>query len=134
MWNDFELGAMQNMNESSAAIDFNLKTKRVNRTTYGVTGTIGVKGDQEKFEVSFLYICHSYLIAKTLLQVEVKVYVSSLGNDQYILYPFKISRTPVCKVINNEYRKYLMDEFTKTSDLPASNDDDMCPLFLKVRT
>lgn len=64
---------------------------------------------------------------------EVKVYLSAIGNDQYVMSPLKIPRGPLCKKINEDYRKYLMKELSTASDLPNSDDEDICPLFVKVK-
>lgn len=61
-----------------------------------------------------------------------KIYVSSKGNDQYVMSPLKIARAPFCAKINDDYRKFLMKELSTTSDLPNSDEADICPLFVKV--
>lgn len=74
------------------------------------------------------YLSRNYLV----LKAEVKLYVSTKGNDQYVLSPMKIPRGPLCGKANDEYRKFLMEELSKTSDLPNSDAADICPLFEKV--
>lgn len=67
-----------------------------------------------------------------MLQVEVKMYYSASGNDDYVLHPLKKPLTPVCDTCNDEYRKYLMKSFSRTTDMPNSEDEDICPLFVQV--
>lgn len=57
-----------------------------------------------------------------------------MGNDQYVLLPLKIKRGPLCKSANVQYRKYFMKELSSASDLPNSDAEDICPLFMKVKT
>lgn len=114
MWNDFELGTLQSMNGTGSVVDFNVKSKRMSRSTFGITGTLTINDDFKNYEA------------------EVKVYLSAKGNDQYVMSPLKIARGPFCAKINDDYRKFLMKELGTTSDLPSSDADDLCPLFVKV--
>ncbi|KAG4073949.1 hypothetical protein HA402_014154 [Bradysia odoriphaga] len=62
--------------------------------------------------------------------VEGKVFYSPLGNNRYILLPFKIYRQPICKVLNSEYRNRVMHDIHKFSNFPFSEDKsvDLCGL------
>lgn len=66
-------------------------------------------------------------------KVEAKLYFDANGNGDYVLLPARKLRAPVCDVVNDEYRKSVMETYSKTSDLPNSDDKDICPLFEKVR-
>lgn len=68
-----------------------------------------------------------------MFQLEMKWYISVSGNDQYILIPLKIQRGPLCTKVNAQYRKYLMKELASASDLPNSDTEDLCPMFVKVK-
>lgn len=81
---------------------------------------------------TFLLFAYFKIKKSFMFKGEVKVYVSAKGNDQYILSPLKIPRGPLCSKINDDYRKFLMKELGTTSDLPSSDDEDICPLFVKV--
>lgn len=59
--------------------------------------------------------------------MEVKVFHSSMGNNQFVLYPLRIAPTPVCEFMKNEYKTYLADDLSTTSDFPQE-DSDLCPL------
>lgn len=61
------------------------------------------------------------------------MYYSPLGNQRFLLLPFKLYRQPVCKILNNEYRNRLMEDLHKLQDeceLPfsANNTVDLCDL------
>lgn len=56
LWKDFELGTINDMNGTGSPIEFNLKPKRINRNTYGITGTIKINDDFQKYEVCIALI------------------------------------------------------------------------------
>lgn len=60
------------------------------------------------------------------------MYVSTKGNDEYVLSPMRVPRGPLCAKINDDYKKFAMPELSTTSDLPNSDAADICPLFEKV--
>lgn len=68
------------------------------------------------------------------LQVELKIWYSSDGNNPWIQSPIKVARDKLCPRINNEYRKYVMEDFKDISDLPYSNNEaeDLCAKFEMV--
>lgn len=48
---------MTNMNGTGSVVDFNVKPKRISRTTYGITGKVKLNDDDLKnYEVSLLTI------------------------------------------------------------------------------
>lgn len=61
-----------------------------------------------------------------------KMYVSTKGNDDYVLSRMRLPRGPLCAKANDDYKKFLMQELSTTSDLPNSDAADICPLFKKV--
>lgn len=69
----------------------------------------------------------------TRVQAEVVIYHSALRNNIYKLVPFKVPEGPLCDKINQEYRKYLMNELHAVSDMPFSEDDaeNLCAHFVK---
>lgn len=82
--------------------------------------------------VNFLIISVNRTYLLIIPKAEVKLYVSTKGNDQYVLSPMKLPRAPLCEKANNDYRKFIMKELSTTSDLPSSDAADICPLFEKV--
>lgn len=65
--------------------------------------------------------------------MELKVYYSAKGDDDYKLHRLKKPRTPMCDAINDDYRAYFMTACNTSTDLPNSEDGDICPLFEQVR-
>lgn len=62
-----------------------------------------------------------------------KFYYSSLGNNQYVLLPYKAQRKSLCYHIDNFIRKYVQSELEKASDVPkAVENQPLCPLYIKV--
>lgn len=61
----------------------------------------------------------------------VKIYFSGLGNSQYKLLPFGVSRKPLCDVLNTIYRDRVMHDVANYSNLPYTNDRkvDICDIF-----
>lgn len=66
MWREFELESITNMNTSDVTkFIFDIRSKRLNRTTFGVTGKIILLDDStEKYDVymCFKLLCHISLI------------------------------------------------------------------------
>lgn len=123
------------MNGTDSPFQFNLKTTRLGRTSYGISGTVLVKDALKDYEVWGIAFLHKFcliLLNILLPQVEAKLYFDASGNGDYVLHPLKKPRTTVCNVLNDEYRKYVMESYSKTSDFPNSDDKDICPLFEKV--
>lgn len=51
MWKDFELGTLKDMNGTGSVIEFNVKSKRMSRTTFGITGKININDDFKNYDV-----------------------------------------------------------------------------------
>lgn len=66
--------------------------------------------------------------------MEAKAFYSRLGNRRYVLLPFKFPRQPVCNLINNEYRYYMMHMLHKYSNFPYSDNRnvDLCDAWSPV--
>ncbi|XP_037031623.1 uncharacterized protein LOC119071086 [Bradysia coprophila] len=59
-----------------------------------------------------------------------RVFYSPLGNNRYLLLPFKVNRQPICKILNTAYRDRAMHDIHKYSNFPFSEDKsvDLCGL------
>lgn len=64
--------------------------------------------------------------------MEVLLFHSAYGNNQFTQLPFKIRKTSFCDTMKNSYKTYLMNELKSVSDLPYSNDEDLCKLLAIV--
>lgn len=62
MWTEFELGTLQDMNGTGSVIEFNVKSKRMSRTTFGITGKITINDDFKNYEVCFEHCCHLHIV------------------------------------------------------------------------
>lgn len=66
-------------------------------------------------------------------QSEVLFYHSALRNNVYQLFPISMPEGPLCPKVEKSYRKYLMKDAHKISDLPYSEDAsaNLCAMFEK---
>lgn len=96
-------------------MDFHVKYKRINRTTYGLTG-----------DVQFSEL--------DTIESELLIYHQAKGGNRFVLTPYKLPRGSICESLNKDYRKFLMHDLHTTSNLPFSDDqmEDLCPKFLSV--
>lgn len=53
MWTTFELNSLQDMNGTTSVVHYDLKPKRISRTTYGISGTVTINDDFKKYMVLF---------------------------------------------------------------------------------
>lgn len=62
------------------------------------------------------------------------MFYSPVGNEQYHLMPYRISRQPICDIINTVYRIKLMEDAKQYSNAPYSKDKkvNLCDLMQKV--
>lgn len=63
--------------------------------------------------------------------MELKIYYSATGNNQFIEAPMRIARKNYCDFLNTDYKRFVMKSLQKYSDLPYGN-DDLCPKWEKV--
>ncbi|KAJ6643944.1 putative oxidoreductase YteT [Pseudolycoriella hygida] len=70
----------------------------------------------------------------SIYDIEAFHYHSSLGNNQFTLSPFRLSRKPFCDALNNEYRARFMDDLAAYSNLPCEHDTkvNLCDLVKKA--
>lgn len=68
-------------------------------------------------------------------KADAKAYFSRLGNNGYVLLPYKFARQPLCNIINEEYRNRIMHDVKSYSNGPVSDDPnvDLCDLWPLVR-
>lgn len=149
-WEDYDIQKTVIYNETDGkVIDFKLKVKRHNRTTYVITGGIDVNFDSPVgLDVRFT-ICFSianifsaptnkrqifYENIYIYIQAEIEFWHSAVGNNQWQLTPYRVPRKPICEFFNGEYKKLLMEDLHKVSKLPFSENDkeDICPQLLRV--
>lgn len=55
MWTKYEITSLKDLNGTTSVIHSDLKMKRTSRTTYGISGTITINDDFEKYMVIFCY-------------------------------------------------------------------------------
>lgn len=103
-------------NLKNGLFDMNLKGKKSNRTTFTFSGTINLTED----------LTNDY-------EVELKFFYSVLGNNRFVLMPFKCHRREICYYVDNFFNKYVQSGLEKVSDVPkAIENEALCPLYKKV--
>lgn len=104
------------MNDTTELMDFRVKYKRINRTTYGLSGSV---------EFTDLVGIESELL----------IYHQAKGSSKFVLTPYKLPRSSICESLNKDYRKFLMHDLHHFSNFPFSEDqfEDLCPQFVNVR-
>lgn len=91
-----------------------IRAKRYNRTVFGIFGDVEITvAFDEKWEV------------------EVNVYRSKLGNNQWDLTPMKVTRRSACDFVDSIYKPKIQPDVKDISNFPIFGDDDNCP-FPKV--
>lgn len=100
------------MNETADLMDFHVKYKRINRTQYGMSGSV---------EFTSLDGIESELL----------IFHQAKGGNRFVLTPYKLPRGAICSSLNQDYRKYLMADLHLYSNFPYSEDtmEDICPQF-----
>lgn len=66
--------------------------------------------------------------------MEINVDFSIDRNAPYIKSPIKIVRDSLCTKVNNDYRKYVMNDMHTKSNMPWTDDEgeDLCTKYEKV--
>lgn len=136
-WQNYQITKLQPINKSTSFYNYQMKLRRINRTSYGVTGFIDLKKDIQKgyFVRGRFQNVKLHIIKPFIFQVEVEIFFRSLGNNQFVKSPYGVSNKPLCDIINNEYRKSIMQDFHAASNFPYSKNPatDLCKLWVKVR-
>lgn len=114
-WDDYDINSIVAMNETTDLMDFKIKYKRINRTTYGMSGSVQF----------------SNLMG---IESELLIYHQPKGGNRFVLTPYKLPRGNICQSLNNDYRKFLMEDLHMFSNLPYSDDEteDLCQKFQNV--
>ncbi|KAJ6636976.1 hypothetical protein Bhyg_09702 [Pseudolycoriella hygida] len=114
-WVDYDLVNVETLNNTKEPMEYKITKKRIDRFTFVIDGT-----------VAFTDL--------TGYEAELKIYHSAPDSSKFVLSPFKLPRIPIDKALNNDYRKYLMNQVHEFSDLPYSEDEteDIYPKFLVV--
>lgn len=137
-WKEYDIQSIEQVMASPELFEFKFKQKRVNRTSYAVNATIVLKTlDVHNYSVKTLIICININMWKIkqfhfiVYQVKAETFYSSMNNNQYVKSPLKLAKKNICDVANKEYRKYGMDIFKTSSNLPYTDDEsvNMCTLF-----
>lgn len=70
-----------------------------------------------------------------LSKMEVKIFHSAYGNNQFTQLPFKLKQTSFYEAMNTYYRKFLMEELGPVSDMPFSKEEnaDLAAMMIIVR-
>lgn len=139
MWSEFELSSVSDMNGTTGEpVYFGLRAKRISKGLYGISGTITVTDSLENYEVCFFNSIISKwnkAIGVSVSQkTDVKMYYSANGGNDWKPSPINLGRGSLCTKINEIYRKYLMDDMHKVSNLPYTEDakEPLCDKFEKV--
>jgi hypothetical protein len=91
-----------------------LRVKRFNRTVYVIDGNLEVHRD---FDQNW--------------DVQMDVWRSKLGNNQYDLTPMRVPRQNTCEFIKNVYKDKMYPSFKISSNFPEFEEEVNCP-FPKV--
>lgn len=112
LWTEIDLQSIEVMNGTTARpIVFNLASKRIKRGLIGINGHMIINDDLHKYTAG------------------VNIYYSQNGaNANFVRSPINIQSGPLCDKFNNEYRKFIMSQMAKSSDLPVADKGDMCEL------
>lgn len=93
-------------------IKFNgLKVKRYNKTVYTLSGKVSV---QQDFDIEW--------------GIQMDVWRSKLGNNQWELTPLKVAKQDVCSFLDNVYIPKMQEDLKDSSTFPYFIEgDDYCP-------
>lgn len=119
---DLDFQQISSIVESSNVVNFNLRVKKTSRFSYGISGNIEILDDAiDKYMVTKNTNEHKSI--KTLqFQIEIKIFHSSNGNNQFRLYPMGFRNLPIKRFMNRQYRDYLMETLQPpVSELPYSS-------------
>lgn len=100
--------------ENCVIVFDNIRIKKFNRTAYVLDGGLMLPHD---------------LREEDNIQIELNVYHSRLGNQQFVKSPFKLPKDSLCNYVNVHYRKYLMEPMKDCSNFPhLEPEENGCPL------
>ncbi|KAJ6636975.1 hypothetical protein Bhyg_09701, partial [Pseudolycoriella hygida] len=114
VWMDYELAGFDNADGSLFAS--NLRFKRINKTTYGISGTIDIRTD---FSNDF--------------EAEMVFFHSANGNNQFVKTPYKVPKDDACKIVDGIYiQSGSAKDVAVASDLPAPTENSsLCDAYKK---
>ncbi|XP_037027399.1 uncharacterized protein LOC119068086 [Bradysia coprophila] len=112
VWMEYEIAGFDNMDGSLLKTD--LKSKRYDKTSFGISGTVHIVND----------FCDDF-------EIELVLFHSAKGNNQFVKMPYKVPKDDLCTTVNGIYIKSkCARDVAAASDLPAPvENESLCALY-----
>ena len=108
-------------------VDIMLRVKKINRTTSVLSGNMNLLTDMDSTWFVCAYILYNILEFSDFIycQMSVTFWNSPKGNNQFNLYPMKLSNQTVCEFVSSDYYIKIKKKQDNNKNLPEVG---VCPI------